>query len=311
MSQTTDLTSINQRPNGCVLCGSTETRYVKSLSTSLIVDRWKDWMQIDVTKELPNITELKLHQCSECELGFFSPHPITGSAKLYEELGKLGGKDYYPENKWEFLQALKDLKNCRRILEIGSGSGEFIKIALSHGLSIEGIEINNTAVNNAQNSGLPIRADSIEEIVKSGNQYDGICSFQVLEHVEEPFKFLETAAKALVKKGKLIIAVPNAKSFLKYQYNLLDMPPHHLTRWTTQTFATISHSLPLKLIMAEEEPLDMSHAEAYLQILEQKMGRFRRVLGSPIKKTITRLMCQSPIRHYLKGHNLYVVFEKM
>jgi len=69
-----------------------------------------------------------LRRCMACGLGFY-PESLSGSARLYEELGKL--EYYYPSEKWEFQLALQDIMSARSVLEIGCGMGVFLERAAS------------------------------------------------------------------------------------------------------------------------------------------------------------------------------------
>lgn len=295
----------------CVLCKSTETQFVSFLYTDLLVARWKEWMHIDIQEEIKEVKRIEFHRCKECHLGFFEPHPLVGSATMYAELGKLGGTEYYPEEKWEFLEGVKDLKSSSQALEIGSGSGEFLKLALKSGVCIEGIELNPTAVANGQQEGLPVQAMDLKELAKSGRRFDAICSFQVLEHVEDPLSFVKACATLLNPGGKLVLAVPNADSFLKYQYNLMDLPPHHLTRWRSNTFAYLTKKLPLKMVKIAEEPLATLHAASYVEGVAGKLGKFQRLFRPFLRRFLIYVIKTTSIRKYLRGQTLYAVFERV
>ncbi|MGA7933956.1 MAG: class I SAM-dependent methyltransferase, partial [Kovacikia sp.] len=228
----------------------------------LIAD-WEKNLSIDIKSELKDHLEIYLYQCNQTKLKFFIPVDITGSTKLYEQLQKFPW--YYMHNKWEHQIALKDLSKCSQILEIGSGSGSFIRLGLNRNLNIRGIEYNEAAVEIAQKQNLPVE---LRDLKDAANFYqeslDGVCSFQVLEHVSNPKDFIGWSVQMLKSGGKLIYCVPNSESFLKYQYNLLDMPPHHMHLWCRETFRSLETLFPIKLEKILLEPLAQYHISDYL-----------------------------------------------
>jgi hypothetical protein len=65
--------------------------------------------------------------------------------------------------------------------------------------------------------------------------------------------------------GVAIIAVPNPGGYLKDQgIVLLDLPPHHNTKWSRETFSYISSHFELEEILYVMEPIRYIHYQAYM-----------------------------------------------
>ncbi|WP_348251236.1 class I SAM-dependent methyltransferase [Leptolyngbya subtilissima] len=237
---------------------------------------------------------------------------IFGSAQLYENLMKF--EWYYMAEKWEYQVALQDLQENSRILEIGCGHGHFVRQVKNMGFQIEGIDYNEKAVLDAQISGLNIHQSSIADILAKGKfQYDCLCAFQVLEHLPNPLKFLTDCIDLLKSNGLLLLSVPNAKSFLKYQYNLLDMPPHHMAQWSVKTFRALEKLLPLRLEATRFEPLADYHIAGYVQAKENE---FKSVLSRLPSSLATSMInnyekaLRRGLNRYTRGQSLYVKLRK-
>ncbi|MBD2032747.1 methyltransferase domain-containing protein [Phormidium sp. FACHB-322] len=285
---------------------------LNKFSREKIISDWQDFFQIDVSADLKAYPAFQLYRCNITDLRFFYPLDIFGSAQLYENLMKF--EWYYMAEKWEYQVALQDLQENSRILEIGCGHGHFVRQAENKGFQIGGIDSNQKAVLNAQKNGLNIRQLSVPDILVEGkSQYDCLCAFQVLEHLPNPLKFLTDCIDLLKSNGLLLLSVPNANSFLKYQYNLLDMPPHHMTQWSVKSFRALEKLLPLKLEAARYEPLADYHITGYVQTKE---NRLKGVL-SRLPNSLTGLIINNyekalrrGLNRYTRGQSLYVKLRK-
>lgn len=285
----------------------------KVLSCEELIDLWKSQFDIDITDEIHGIDEIELYEEHATQLQFFQPDDAAGSGLLYEQLQKFDW--YYMANKWEHIIALNDLKNCSNVLEVGSAKGDFVKTALSRGIAIKGIDINQAAVRTAQDAGLPVAGKDLQTLIQEGESFDGICCFQILEHVVSPKQFLDLLLKLLSPGGQLILSVPNADSFLKYQYNLLDMPPHHMTRWNAETFRSLEKIFPLSLKQTRFEPLASYHVDGYLRSYAKHFAKTskvkKRFLNLSTIDRVAYIVNTFGIRRFLKGQTLYALLEKI
>lgn len=290
-----------------------DIQLVSKMPSSKLINEWKDVFNIDISEELRDCVEICLYQCNETKLLFFEPSLAAGSDWLYEQLQKFDW--FYMPHKWEHQIALQDLKSCHDVLEVGCAFGSFIESGLSIGLNIRGIELNKAAVGVAKEKDLPVQNLDLQEYANSyPDSLDALCSFQVLEHVPSPKKFLSWAIQSLKVNGKLILCVPNADSFLKHQYNLLDMPPHHMSKWSETAFRSLEMIFPIRLERVEREPLISYHVSGYLGSYSnyfRSQYRLSKILLNRYTLRLYAKMLQFGLRKYLTGQSLYVQFRKL
>lgn len=286
---------------------------LKTIPSAKLINDWKNSFNIDISLELKGHNEIYLYQCNQTKIKFFAPLDIAGSSKLYEQLQKFYW--YYMSNKWEHQIALKDLSNCKKIIEIGSAFGDFVKSGIEAGLNIKGIELNEAAVVAARARKLPVECLDIQEATNIYNEsLDGVCSFQVLEHVPNPKDFINNSIQMLKRGGKLIFCVPNAESFLKHQYCLLDMPPHHMLQWSEASFRSLEKLFPLKLEKVLYEPLASYHVSGYLTSYNKyfrSVSPLGRLLFNRYTLPVYETCLQLGLRKILTGQSLYVQFRKL
>ena len=113
------------------------------------------------------------------------------------------------------------------VLDYGTATGEFLEYLSKKNLKIAGVEPDEAARNIANKiTGNKVKA-SIDEIVK---KFDVITLWHVLEHVKDLDSLIEQIKKQLNKKGILVIAVPNFKSYDARHYGeywaAYDVPRH-------------------------------------------------------------------------------------
>ena len=290
-------------------------KLLSAFQTAKLADDWKKSLGIDISSELRDIEQISLYRCEASHLDFFLPPSAAGSGELYLHLQQFDW--FYMRDKWEFDQALRDLKGSRRILEVGSGPGFFVERVLNEcpGSLIKGLEVNAAAFREAFRKNLPVEQMDLQEVVAKGETFDTVCSFQVLEHVHRPRELLEAMIQVLGPGGVLILSVPNRESFLGRQYNLLDMPPHHMTRWSREVFEYLPRLFPLKLLRLRLEPLASYHipgyVEAYGQYWRAKLPLLHRYLSEGRLRRIAGFLHYTGFYHLLRGQSLYGVFKRL
>jgi SAM-dependent methyltransferase len=163
--------------------------------------------------------------------------------------------------------------------------------------------------------GLSISEESVQEHAENyPGAYDIVCSFQVLEHVVDPRGFLEASVKLLAPGGKLIISTPNARSFLRHAFNILDMPPHHMTGWSVESYRFLQSILPVKLERVLYEPLADYHIDYFVDTYSSRFdGRFD-ILGAWARGAcggVSKRLLRAGGRRLFRGQSMLAIFKKL
>jgi SAM-dependent methyltransferase len=147
-----------------------------------------------------------------------------------EELSRLYPPDYYAyqdnfqPNRWkEVLKAGLGLRIRTRdpkfsvpgrVLDLGCGSGWFLRSMREAGWESYGVEISAAAAElGRRQGGLNIFTGTLDQARFADNFFDYIRSNHSFEHISNPNDTLEEMHRILRPDGKLMIGVPNVDSF--------------------------------------------------------------------------------------------------
>ena len=136
-------------------------------------------------------------------------------------------RSYAIKNKISLINSLSDKGT---FLDIGCGTGDVLKAAQDNGWTITGIEPNEKARIIA-NSKTNNNVFDISELNKlPDHSFDVISLWHVLEHLPDLEEHVSLFKRLLKPNGKLIIAVPNHKSYdadyYKEYWAAYDVPRH-------------------------------------------------------------------------------------
>lgn len=272
---------------------------------------YQKYLGIDVIKYFSDKKEIYIYECEKTNYQFYYPFGIEGDHLLYETLSKIDW--YYMPWKWEHEITKRLLEGGEKILEIGSGGLGFIERIKKLGFDITGLELNEKSVSQAKELNLKVYNESIQDHSKKNvEEYDLICSYQVLEHVTAVHSFIEAQVDGLKMGGKLIISVPNNDSFIKLtKGGILNMPPHHMGLWDKKSLKNLTRIFNLKVQKIYYEPLQAYHFDWYIDSIIQYRGNYlTRVI---FQKLLSRKLLKFVISKFYKfihGHTIMVVYTK-
>jgi 2-polyprenyl-3-methyl-5-hydroxy-6-metoxy-1,4-benzoquinol methylase len=173
-------------------------------------------------------------------------------------------KSYSLNKKVSLLHSFHPEKGT--LLDIGSGTGDFLATAKKVGWQITGIEPNEKAKTIAKSKGVTF-VDNLESI--PNETFDIITMWHVLEHVPDLENQIKTLKRLLKPNGTIIIAVPNYKSYDAKYYGAFwaayDVP-RHLWHFSKTAIEKLFAKENLKLIKV----LPMLFDSFYVSLLSEK-----------------------------------------
>ena len=232
-----------------------------------------------VSREIFNIVE-----CSQCELLITTPRPHTkemprfydspsytshiSTAKNILDKIYLGARTFTLKWKLSLIENKASNSHSKKLLDYGCGTGDFLKVAQSHGWDSTGIEPAPQARAQAsKNTEIDIKS-SLNEI-STEQKFSTITLWHVLEHVEDLKKVFTQLVQILAENGTMFIAVPNHSSWdgehYKQYWAGYDVP-RHLWHFNPRNMRLLLDQNSLKL----EKIIPMRLDAYYISLLHEK-----------------------------------------
>lgn len=156
--------------------------------------------------------------------------------------------------------------STKNILDVGAGTGDFLKVCKDNSWNVFGTEPNVDARNIAAKKGVMLHED-LSKIKNS--KFDVITLWHVLEHVENLQEYISELENLLAENGRLIIAVPNYKSYdanyYKEHWAAFDVP-RHLWHFSQTSISKLFSEVQ----MTVEKTLPMKFDSYYVSLLSEK-----------------------------------------
>lgn len=151
------------------------------------------------------------------------------------------------------------------VLDIGAGTGEFLKKAKVSGWTVQGMEVNSQARSLAADKGISLASD-LHAIPEAA--FDVVTLWHVLEHMHDLEDSIQSISSKIKKGGLLVVAAPNYNSFDAHHYGphwaAYDTPRHlwHFSR------KSIPRLFSKEFNLLDEQPLWFD--AFYVSLLSEK-----------------------------------------
>lgn len=244
----------------------------------------------------------------DTQTGLVRNDPIPGDA----ELAKFYAEDYRTSYKGsEKPRRRQILRNFRRvashvrefadilagaekILDVGAGSGEFAFLMQSLGKAVTGIEPNaGYAAYCRVDLGLDVRSEHLDARLFQAGAFDLIRLNHVLEHLNDPVRYLSMIAEWLTPEGVLYVEVPNIETYAreKSRGNMFHFGHiYNFNPWTLRAAAGLAG--------LEEAEETAARSRNTTGVFFRRTGRVAEVVANPENAARVREIIQ---RHYDGG----------
>ena len=251
----------------CPVCGSPSVKpvlFVKDYTVSgKIFPVWQcDECTLRFTQDAPTAEVIGQYYKSEDYIS----HTNTGKG-LINQLYQLVRKRTLRQKR-KFLCKIT-AKQQGTLLDVGSGTGSFVKEMKDHGWLVTGLEPDAGARKVAKEQFNCELKNSDELFKLPVDSFDAITLWHVLEHVHDLHGYLRQLKLLLKKGGQLIIAVPNYTCFdttVYQQYWAAYDVPRHLYHFSPGAMKVLIERLGMEI--REHRP--MWFDSFYVSLLSSK-----------------------------------------
>ena len=155
-------------------------------------------------------------------------------------IGSVGWGFSHAEHTARYLYAAGFIRN-RRVLDAGTGPGYGAAILKDAGASwVQAVDIDDVSIEQARVRyplpGLEFLADDCETLGTARGPFDVICSFENIEHLRHPERFLESAARLLADDGVLLCSTPDRDASYAQWVDGKPSNPYHINEWYADEF---------------------------------------------------------------------------
>jgi len=228
---------------------------------------------------------------------------------LDEELSALYPADYYAyqnnfsRNSWK--KVIKSLLWVRvgtrdprfgapgRMLDLGCGSGWFLREMRDKGWDVYGVEINSSAAQLGRDqAGLKIHAGTLSQTNFPPSFFDYVRANHSFEHLTCPGETLREIGRIMRPGGRLLIGVPNvaslnARIFRQYWW-YLGAPVHPFT-YSVKTLSGFLEKYQFEILKVEYNS-DYSGILGSVQIWLNRENRRKSTEGAAINNPILKIL---------------------
>ena len=193
-----------------------------------------------------------VRKCIQCRLFFHSPCPTQEDIKKSYDSGTTyeGWSHCVDNHVRQFQVRLRHiLPHARggKLLDVGLGSGLFLKEAAKAGFDVEGTELSSAGFDSSERLGFPVHQGQLTDIDFGSRKYKVVTMWHVLEHVPNPGDVIRKIYGILEPGGIFALAVPNeTKRLIQHRLGILDRS-HPVWWWAWGSEIHLNHFFPRTL----------------------------------------------------------------
>lgn len=219
--------------NKCILCGSLLDDADTLFSCANMPGSAQD---IPSKEELQNDhgVDLTLVQCKYCGLVQIPTKPVHYYKKVIRAGGGSTTMVALRKQQYEDLIKRFDLYG-KKILEVGCGQGEFLRIWKNYDVRAVGIEFDVALVSKARGEGLEVYKAFAENAATELPEapFDAFVQFNFLEHQPHPNEMLQCIYHNLTEDGVGLVTVPSLEYILQNGY--YEIIKDHIAYYSKET----------------------------------------------------------------------------
>lgn len=111
-------------------------------------------------------------------------------------------------------------KDCRRVIDVGCGDGDFVELLREQGVDAFGVDNDPIAVRQLRERQVPVVEADVVNYLRSlePGSLDGVFAAHLVEHLpyQAVYEMLHHAHRALKPDGRIVLTTPNARALVSH-----------------------------------------------------------------------------------------------
>ncbi|MDP3619233.1 MAG: methyltransferase domain-containing protein [Ramlibacter sp.] len=261
---------------------------------------------------------LRTVACGGCGLVWVDPRPFDSRQFYEQDYRRAYKKTFEPRarhvlragrvalDRW--LRIKRFLQPGMRVLDVGSGGGEFAYLLTRLGQQVVGVEPNiGYAEYSRREYALDIRRGFIGDVALEGASLDLVTIWHVLEHTEDPGAVLLTLRRVLAPNGLLVVEVPNIEATCQSPRSTFHAA--HLYHFNVATLQALASRNGLHAVDLRLSP-DGGNLTMVFKAGEMSAAKDLRIKGN--HKRVTRVIAaHRPLRHLLRPATAWRMMRRL
>jgi SAM-dependent methyltransferase len=216
-------------------------------------------------------TTFGIAECAVCALSFAVPTIVDAALYdvIYSQRAVIPGYDRYDryarsitrakdplaflaekeEHYWAVRKAVESLPVGAEVLDVGSGLGYLTYAFVRAGLRATGLDLSEEAIDRARSrfGNNYVAADFFAWSEQNPARYDLVVMLELIEHVEAPLLWLQSAMRLIKPGGRLLLSTPNRDFYVPGTIWETEAPPVHLWWFSAHSMRRIAKQVGVGL----------------------------------------------------------------
>jgi len=188
----------------------------------------------------------------------------------------------------EWARALAPYRASGRLLEVGCGAGHFLEVVRTHGFEPWGTEISKSALEILGKRGFRVLNGELTNHDLPPSHFDAIVLFEVIEHLDDPSKYLAEFRRLLRDGGVLMLTTPNfgslSRRLLNERWRVLQ--PEHRVVFSSRGISLALDRAGLRVVSVTSRNLDPLEVLRVLRGRPISDGRERQTALDELRRAI-------------------------
>jgi len=217
-------------------------------------------------------------KCQKCDFVYVNPRPLpeeveeiyTAHTNPFDQ-EQYEGLDVEMDSLRRLVKRIKAVKPTGRILDMGCGRGDFLRVAKDNGYEVYGSDLSTAQ---GPHDDIEIFQGFLKDANLPSESFDIIVTRNTLEHIFNPNEDLQEINRLLKPNGLLYVKVPHVKYEEGWRcraffgFKSLFTPPVHLNHFSTHTLRTILSRNGFEFVSWESEKPSKSSSKLKNLVLD-------------------------------------------